>query len=87
MQKLQHELDEAMPDRRVVPDIALLHKLPYLTAFMKEGQCLLDICLRSLAHDEFHRFESIWCRSAFARTCCSQHVRGEGRGDIRIDGL
>ena len=36
--KLQDELDEAMPDRRVIPDINVLHRLPYLAAFMKEGQ-------------------------------------------------
>lgn len=38
VKKLQLELDEAMPDRRVIPDVNVLHKLSYLTAFMKEGQ-------------------------------------------------
>ncbi|TFY65879.1 hypothetical protein EVG20_g5213 [Dentipellis fragilis] len=34
---LQAELDHAMPDSRVVPDINVLQKLPYLNAFVKEG--------------------------------------------------
>ena len=34
---LQAELDEYMPDRKSVPDIATLCKLPYLNAFIKEG--------------------------------------------------
>ncbi|CCM00466.1 uncharacterized protein FIBRA_02499 [Fibroporia radiculosa] len=37
MQRLQAELDEAMPDRRVIPDFGILSKLPYLNAFMREG--------------------------------------------------
>ncbi|PCH40720.1 cytochrome P450 [Wolfiporia cocos MD-104 SS10] len=37
MQRLQTELDDAMPDRRVIPDAQVLGKLPYLNAFMKEG--------------------------------------------------
>lgn len=38
MKKLQAELDEAMPDSKVLPDMAFLQELPYLNAFMKEGQ-------------------------------------------------
>ncbi|RDX55380.1 cytochrome P450 [Lentinus brumalis] len=37
MRKLQAELDEHMPDRRVIPDFSVLCKLPYLNAFIKEG--------------------------------------------------
>jgi hypothetical protein len=37
MRKLQDELDEAMPDRRSIPDINNLHKLSYLSAVVKEG--------------------------------------------------
>jgi len=37
MRKLQAELDLAMPDARVIPDISVLQKLPYLNAFVKEG--------------------------------------------------
>ncbi|KDR84434.1 hypothetical protein GALMADRAFT_713040 [Galerina marginata CBS 339.88] len=37
MKKLQAELDDAIPDCRVLPDITVLQELPYLTAFMKEG--------------------------------------------------
>ncbi|KAG6824957.1 hypothetical protein H0H92_005314 [Tricholoma furcatifolium] len=37
MKKLQAELDEAMPDAFVVPDISVLQELPYLNAFIKEG--------------------------------------------------
>ncbi|KAI0782532.1 cytochrome P450 [Abortiporus biennis] len=37
MAKLQAELDDAMPDRRVIPDISVLSRLPYLNAFIKEG--------------------------------------------------
>ncbi|KZT06455.1 cytochrome P450 [Laetiporus sulphureus 93-53] len=37
MKRLQSELDEAMPDRRVIPDCSLLTKLPFLNAFIKEG--------------------------------------------------
>lgn len=36
-QRLQAELDEAMPDRAVIPDAVALTKLPYLNAFIKEG--------------------------------------------------
>ncbi|KAF8432982.1 cytochrome P450 [Boletus edulis BED1] len=36
MRKLQAELDQAMPDCRVVPDSTVLQKLPYLNAFIKE---------------------------------------------------
>ncbi|ESK91848.1 cytochrome p450 [Moniliophthora roreri MCA 2997] len=34
---LQAELDEAMHDPRVIPDISVLQELPYLNAFIKEG--------------------------------------------------
>ncbi|KAF9226991.1 cytochrome P450 [Gyrodon lividus] len=37
MGKLQTELDQVMHDRHVIPDIAVLQKLPYLNAFIKEG--------------------------------------------------
>lgn len=37
MKKLQAEIDEAMVDAKVVPDISVLQELPYLSAFMKEG--------------------------------------------------
>ncbi|OAX38861.1 cytochrome P450 [Rhizopogon vinicolor AM-OR11-026] len=37
MTKLQAELDQAMPDPRAIPDIAVLQDLPYLNAFVKEG--------------------------------------------------
>jgi hypothetical protein len=38
MTNLQAELDQAMPDPRAIPDIAVLQDLPYLNAFVKEGQ-------------------------------------------------
>ncbi|OBZ70133.1 hypothetical protein A0H81_09811 [Grifola frondosa] len=37
MRKIQAELDEVMSDRRVVPDVSTLCKMPYLNAFIKEG--------------------------------------------------
>ncbi|KAF9528062.1 cytochrome P450 [Crepidotus variabilis] len=37
LKKLQLELDEAMPDSKVLPDITSLNELPYLNAFVKEG--------------------------------------------------
>lgn len=37
LRNLQTELDEHMPDRRVIPDFTTLCKLPYLNAFLKEG--------------------------------------------------
>ncbi|KAF9463724.1 cytochrome P450 [Collybia nuda] len=37
LKKLQSELDEAMPNTRVIPDISVLQELPYLGAFIKEG--------------------------------------------------
>jgi cytochrome P450 len=40
MHKLQAELDQAMPDPHVIPDISVLQKLPYLNAFIKEGVLL-----------------------------------------------
>ena len=38
MKKLQAELDEAMFDSKVLPDISILQELPYLSAFMNEGE-------------------------------------------------
>lgn len=38
VRKLQLELDEAMPDAGAMPDISVLQKLPYLNAFIKEGE-------------------------------------------------
>lgn len=38
VKKLQAELDEIMPNARTIPDMAVLHGLPYLTAFIKEGK-------------------------------------------------
>lgn len=35
--KLRAELDDAMPDPKVLPDIAALSELPYFNAFLKEG--------------------------------------------------
>ncbi|PBK94016.1 cytochrome P450 [Armillaria gallica] len=37
VKKLQAELDEIMPNARTIPDMAVLHGLPYLNAFIKEG--------------------------------------------------
>ncbi|KAF9804687.1 hypothetical protein IEO21_09276 [Rhodonia placenta] len=37
VRRLQQELDDAMPDPRVIPDISVLNKLTYLNAFVKEG--------------------------------------------------
>ena len=36
--KLRAELDEAMVDPRVIPDLSVLSNLPYFNAFIKEGQ-------------------------------------------------
>ena len=35
--KLQAEVDEVMPDQKVIPDLSILVRLPYLNAFIKEG--------------------------------------------------
>ncbi|KIK52695.1 hypothetical protein GYMLUDRAFT_265313 [Collybiopsis luxurians FD-317 M1] len=35
--KIQAELDEAMPNAHIIPDISMLPTLPYLNAFIKEG--------------------------------------------------
>ena len=43
MKKLQAELDEAMTDSRVLPDISVLQQLPYFNAFMKEGKSISTI--------------------------------------------
>ncbi|KAJ7463614.1 cytochrome P450 [Mycena latifolia] len=37
MQKLQKEIDNVMPDPRVIPDLSVLQNLPYLNAFISEG--------------------------------------------------
>jgi len=37
VKRLQTELDDAMPDRRVIPDMAVLNRLPFFNAFIKEG--------------------------------------------------
>jgi Cytochrome P450 len=38
MKKLQAELDETMADPLEIPDISVLQRLPYLNAFIKEGE-------------------------------------------------
>lgn len=38
MKRLQAELDEAITDPKVLPDITVLQELPYLSAFIKEGK-------------------------------------------------
>ena len=38
VQQLRNELDEVMPDRRTFPDYTTLVKLPYLSAFLDEGE-------------------------------------------------
>ena len=40
VQRLRKELDEVVPDRRTIPDCAVLAKLPYLSAFLNEGMCV-----------------------------------------------
>ncbi|KAJ7137805.1 cytochrome P450 [Mycena epipterygia] len=37
MRKLQLEIDNAMPDPGVIPDLSVLQNLPYLNAFISEG--------------------------------------------------
>jgi cytochrome P450 len=37
MKKLQAEIDDVMPDSQTIPDIAVLQRLPFLNAFIKEG--------------------------------------------------
>jgi cytochrome P450 len=37
LKKLHAELDEVMIDPRVIPNISVLQKLPYMNAFIKEG--------------------------------------------------
>lgn len=44
MSKLQTELDEAMVDCHVVPELAVLQRLPYLNAFIKEGKASPLLC-------------------------------------------
>lgn len=36
--RLQDELDEVMHDPKAIPDMSILHNLPYLNAFIKEGK-------------------------------------------------
>lgn len=43
LRKLQSELDDAMPDAKVLPDINTLNGLPYLNAFIKEGRLSLSL--------------------------------------------
>lgn len=51
MKKLQAELDEAISDSKVLPDINILQQLPYLGAFLKEGE-------RYEPHPVAHCFDS-----------------------------
>lgn len=37
-QRLQAELDDAMTDKKVLPDFNTFMRLPYLNAFIKEGE-------------------------------------------------
>ncbi len=45
VERLRHELDEVMSDRRTFPVYASLMKLPYLTAVIQEGTFLQNIIL------------------------------------------
>ena len=38
LQKLQNELDEAISDPKAIPEVSILQTLPYLNAFIKEGE-------------------------------------------------
>lgn len=42
MKKLQAEIDVAIPEDHVIPDITVLQKLPYLNAFIKESESTYD---------------------------------------------
>lgn len=67
MMKLQAELDQAMPDPHAIPDITLLQKLPYLNAFVKEGQAALRFNLH-LPHYTCHRSSVVQRRTKYSRT-------------------
>lgn len=61
MNKLQAEIDEAMPDNRSIPDIGTLYKLPYLTGFIKEGDSLSSKNPPSpLTRFFFDRSQDLW---------------------------
>jgi hypothetical protein len=70
MMKLQAELDQAMPDPHAIPDIALLQKLPYLNAFVKEGRAALRFNLH-LPPYTCHRSSVVQRRTKSSRTCRS----------------
>lgn len=83
MVRLQTELDDAMPDRKVIPDASVLSRLPYLNAFIREGQCLF--------HDRDNSplnirdsFASLWSSSFAPGTSCPFQVIIWGFQDGRI---
>ena len=71
MKKLQAELDDAMPDRRVLPDAFVLANLPYLNAFLKEGAIFYLIMLNGEPIFLHFRLATVRRRAISARTCCS----------------
>jgi len=50
MKKLQLEIDEVMPDTKTLPDITTLQDLPYLSAFIKEGERTAAISILQPLH-------------------------------------
>ena len=58
MKKLQSELDQEIPDSRVIPDNSVLQNLPYLNAFITEG-LLLYLFISALT------LEAQYCLQAF----------------------
>jgi len=68
--KLRAELDEAMPEPKVLPEIAALNELPYLNAFMKEGLLALFAPLVR-AYPCMDRSSIILCCTKSSRTRCS----------------
>jgi cytochrome P450 len=60
LMKLREELDDAMPDPKVLPDFAALSELPYLNAFLKEGMYHY-FQVASTRYDTICRSSAIFC--------------------------
>ena len=91
MKKLQAELDEVMTDSKVLPDISVLQELPYLSAFMKEGESSLwNQLFASFSKVGFlFRPSTVHCCSKSSWTCgtCVDIQEWSIWWNLRYDGL
>jgi Cytochrome P450 len=71
LSRVQLELDEAMSDSRIVPDISILQELPYFNALIKEGKKVTQNSHRALIdHLSYQHSDSTPLRQVFSSVSC-----------------